>query len=130
MDNNLSLLVSVLKRRALPATATLLSAMAVGLAHGLLSEPTYKASTRLVIDNQTVSVSELGQAITDVQSSIPTGANLLATQSEMIKSEKVLHRALEHLTLDLGSRVDGLTVNGLRAILIPIQKWLLLFSIG
>jgi polysaccharide biosynthesis transport protein len=114
MDNNLSLLVSVLKRRALPATATVLSAMAVGLAHGLLSEPAYKTSTRLVIDNQTVSVSELGQAITDVQSSIPTGANLLATQSEMIKSERVLHRALQHLTLDLGSRVDGLTVNDLR----------------
>lgn len=114
MDNHLSLLPSVLKRRALPAAATLLSAMAVGLAHGLLTEPTYKASTRLVIDNQTVSVSELGQAITDVQRSIPSGANLLATQSELIKSERVLQRALNQLEDDLGSRAEGLTVDELR----------------
>lgn len=114
MDSNLSLLPSVLRRRAVPAALTLLSSVAVGLAHGLLDEPVYSTSIRLVIDNQTVSVSELGQAINDGRQNIPTGANLLATQSELIKSERVLQRALTQLTDDLGNQADGMSVKEIR----------------
>lgn len=99
--NNLSFLPAILKRRAVPAMVTVFCAIALGAVHALLSKPVYQASTRLIVSAQTVSLSEIGQDITDSQNSIPTGATLLATQSELVKSERVLAYALENLPSEL-----------------------------
>ena len=53
-----------------------------------------------MVEGQTVSLSEIGQNINDSQSTTPTGANLLATQAELIKSEPVLAAALEDIAAD------------------------------
>ena len=102
--DNLSRLPSVLRRRAIPAVATVFAAMTAGTIYILLSPPVYRASTRLIIDDQTVSLSEIGQDISDSQNSIPSGASLLATQSELIKSERVLRNALDSVPLDKSIR--------------------------
>lgn len=107
---NLPLLLSVLKRRAIPATLTVLSAALAGVVHAMSLQPTYSTSARLAISEQTFNVSELGQAISEVQSSSPSGANLLATQSELIRSEQVLQRALERLPPDISGGENPLTV--------------------
>lgn len=113
--DSLPLLIPILKRRALPAIVTIGSAVAIGLVYTLFTKPVYTASTRLLVDDRSVSVSELGQAITDVQSSIPSGANLLATQSELVKSEQVLQRAVEQLNFVLDGEQESLSASSLRS---------------
>ncbi len=102
--DNLSRLPAVLRRRAIPAVAVVFAAVAAGAAYNLLSPPVYRASTRLIIDDQTVSLSEIGQNISDSQNSIPSGASLLATQSELIKSERVLQNAIDSVPLDKSAK--------------------------
>ena len=102
-----SRLFSIAKRRALPAAITLLAAMAVSCAHILFSKPVYRATTRLVVDDRAVSLSEIGQEISESQNSIPSGASLLATQAELIKSERVLERALETILPELRAQAPA-----------------------
>ncbi len=115
--NNLSSLPSILKRRAIPAAITVLCAIALGVIHGLFSKPIYEASTRLIVGAQTVSLSEIGQDINESRRNIPTGATLLATQSELIKSERVLAGALASLSpefAELGVLEEPLTIEAIK----------------
>lgn len=100
-------LLSIVKRRALPAVVTLLAAMAVGCAYILFSKPVYRASMRLIVDDQTISLSEIGQEINDSRNNIPAGASLLATQAELITSERVVKRALETILPELRAQAPA-----------------------
>jgi uncharacterized protein involved in exopolysaccharide biosynthesis/Mrp family chromosome partitioning ATPase len=112
--NSLPFLLSVLRRRAIPASLTFLSAVLAGVVYALSIEPVYQTSARIVIDDEAVSVSELGQAISEVQGSFPSGSNILATQSELIKSERVLQRAMDQMPLELKVGEAPLTVSEMK----------------
>ena len=89
--------------------------MLVGILQIVLSEPVYEASARLTVDHRSISLSNLGQAINDQRSELPSGANLLATQMELIKSEQVLQPALERIESQSGINDDTLTTSELKS---------------
>jgi polysaccharide biosynthesis transport protein len=95
--DNLELLPSILRRRSLPAFLTTAAAITVGAIQAASMQPIYQASARIVVDNQAVSVSELGQTLGDFKGSTPAGSNLLASQAELVKSKRILDQALDNL---------------------------------
>jgi capsular exopolysaccharide synthesis family protein len=91
---NFSPLSLVLKRHFLPALATFVSVIGASLFYLSTTSPRYETSMRLIIDERGVSVSELGQALSEFSDTTPGGANPIATQAELVKSQQVLRRAL------------------------------------
>ncbi|AKG20999.1 GumC family protein [Calothrix sp. 336/3] len=94
MAKGISSLVAVLKRRGLPAAAAFVAVMGAAGAYLLLSPKLYEASARMMLDDKRVSVSDLGRDLTQVTSTTPGGPSPLADQAELVKSEKVLEKAI------------------------------------
>lgn len=93
MEKGISSLLAVLKRRALPALVTFTAVMGGAFAYLTVTPRLYETSSRLMQDDKRVSVSELGRDLTQV-SGTPGGASPLANQAELVKSQRVLERAL------------------------------------
>lgn len=85
---------TTLKRHALPICITLCAAIGAALFYGQKAPRSYEASARLILDDRTRSISELGRNLTKVPDTVPGGSTAIATQAELIKSEGVLRRAL------------------------------------
>lgn len=125
MDKSLTMLLSVLRRRTVPALATFVSAIAVAIAYLVVTPPVYEVKGRLILDEKQVSVSELGRNLSRLSSHTPGGSSPLATQSELIKSPGWLTAALERVKLEQNlENIQGLPPltlfkKGLKIKLIP-----------
>lgn len=96
MGKEISTVIAVLKRRSLPALAAFVAAIGGAIAYLAVTPRLYEASARLMLDNKSVSVSELGRNISQVSSGTPGGPSPLADQAELVKSQRVLKRAIEN----------------------------------
>jgi polysaccharide biosynthesis transport protein len=97
--SNISSLLAVLNRRALPALVTFTAVIGGAFAYLTVTPRLYQASARLIQDDRRVSVSELGRDLTSVSSGAPGGPSPLANQAELVKSERVLERAVALVSL-------------------------------
>lgn len=97
MGTSISSLPSVFKRHYLPALATLASVIGASIAYLVVAPKMYQVSARLMIEEKKVSVSELGRDLSQVPSGTPGGPNPMANQSEIVRSERVLKRAVEKI---------------------------------
>ncbi|EGJ31561.1 MULTISPECIES: polysaccharide biosynthesis tyrosine autokinase [Moorena] len=113
MDTSLSSLPLALKRRLLPALVTFTSVIGGAIAYLVVTPPVYQVKARLMLDNKKVSVSELGDNLSQVPANTPGGADPIATQAELVGSERLLQGALDEIAL-LGSSQEGLTIDTLR----------------
>jgi len=125
MDKGISSLLGVLKRRSLPASATFAAVIGGAIAYLAVTPRQYEASARLILDDKGVSISDLGRNLTQLSSGTPGGASPLADQAELIKSQRVLKRALTKAfpSSDESSPQSKLTTRdlskGLRVKIIP-----------
>ena len=94
MSKTISSLPSVLIRHRWPAIATFVSVVGGSLAYLAVAPRMYVTSARLMLDDKRVSVSELGRDITQLPSGTPGGPSPIASQAELVKSQRVLKRAL------------------------------------
>ncbi len=103
------------KRNSLPALITLGAVIGSAWLYAQKAPRIYETSARIMLDDRSKSVSDLGRALTKLPENVPGGSSAIATQAELIKSERVLKRALETI-LPPGQPEDlqrQLTVNHL-----------------
>ncbi|NMG18515.1 GumC family protein [Brasilonema bromeliae] len=93
MEKGISSVLAVLTRRSLPAIAAFVAVMGGAIAYLAVTPNKYEALARLMLDDKRVSVSELGRDLTQVSANAP-GISPLADQAELIKSQRVLERAI------------------------------------
>ncbi|KAB8331272.1 polysaccharide biosynthesis tyrosine autokinase [Scytonema tolypothrichoides VB-61278] len=93
MEKGISSVLAVLRRRSLPAVAAFVAVMGGAIAYLAVTPSKYEAYARLMLDDKRVSVSELGRDLTQVSANAP-GISPLADQAELIKSQRVLERAI------------------------------------
>ncbi len=93
MEKGISTVLAVLKRRSLPAFAAFVGVIGGAIAFLAVTPSKYEAYARLMQDDKRVSVSELGRDLTQVSSNAP-GISPLADQAELVKSQRVLERAV------------------------------------
>jgi capsular exopolysaccharide synthesis family protein len=94
--SKISSLPLILRRHSWAALATFASVVGTACVYLYTASPLYEASGRLMLDERRTSISELGQALTE----IPEGSqasNPIATQAELVKSQRVLRRAVEQV---------------------------------
>jgi polysaccharide biosynthesis transport protein len=97
MEKGVSSIWTVVKRRSLPALLTCTGVMTGAVVYLAVAPRMFEASSRLMLDDKRVSVSELGRNITQVSGTTPGGASPLADQAELIKSQQVLEKAVTAL---------------------------------
>ncbi len=97
MSKTISSLSLVLKRHRWPALATFASVICGSLIYLVFTPRLYETSTRLIVDEKRVSISELGRDLTQVPSGDIGGSSPIATQAELVKSQNVLRRALDQV---------------------------------
>ena len=97
MSRNFSSILSAFKRKWIPAGLTMTSVMVGAIAYLMYTPKLYETNARLILDEKKVSVSELGRDLAQLGSTVPGGANPIATQAEFVKSQRVLKRAVEKL---------------------------------
>ncbi len=85
----------VVKRNLWNALLTFTAVVGASYTYLKVTTPQYEGSVRLILDDRRLSVSELGQAI--AANPTPGNANPIATQAELITSERVLKRAVRLL---------------------------------
>jgi polysaccharide biosynthesis transport protein len=83
------------KRNSLPALITLGAVIGSAWFYAQKAPRIYETSARIMLDDRSKSVSDLGRALTKLPENVPGGSSAIATQAELIKSERVLKRALE-----------------------------------
>lgn len=79
------------------ALAAFASVMGASVFYLKVTPSLYQASARVMIDEQAVSVSDLGQALTQLSNNSSSGVNPIATQVELATSERVLKQALNNV---------------------------------
>ena len=94
MEKGVVTLLAVLKRRSLPALATFSAVICGAIAYLEVTPRMYETSSRLILDDQKVSVSDFGRELSQGRASTPGGSNPLADDAELIKSQRVLKRAV------------------------------------
>lgn len=97
MDQKFALLPAVFSRRRWPALATFISVICGALAYLVVTPRLYEAKVRLILDDKQVSISELGRDVTT--QSIRPDANPIATQAELVRSQRVLQQAVAQVPL-------------------------------
>ncbi|MGL5807001.1 MAG: GumC family protein, partial [Xenococcaceae cyanobacterium] len=95
MDKNLALLPEIFYRRRFPALATFVSVLCGAIAYLAFTPRLYEAKVRLMLDDKQIGISELGRNLNS-QSNI-AGANPIATQAELARSQRVLQKTLAQL---------------------------------
>ena len=103
MERNFSSLVPVLKRRFLPAFITFASVIGGAIAYLIFTPPVYEVTAKLLVDDKRLSVSELGRDLVQLPNNRNDAAKPSATQAELIKSQRVLARAVEQVFPDESS---------------------------
>ena len=93
MEKGISSLPVVLQRRALPAVATFSAVIAGAIAYLMFAPRMYETSTKLMLDDKRVSISQLGQNLTQVSRQYG-GPDPVSDQAELAKSQPVLERAI------------------------------------
>ncbi len=93
MEKGFWSVLSVLKRRGLPALITFTAVIGGAIAYLKVTPRLYESSSRLIFDDRRTSVSELGRDLSQTSVSSP-GNSPLANQAELIKSERILTQAL------------------------------------
>lgn len=94
MEKGISSLLTVLMRRSLPAVATFVAVIGGAFAYLSVTPRVYETSARLMLNERKASVSELGRDLSQIGNAIPGGANPLADQAELVKSQRVLEKAI------------------------------------
>lgn len=89
MNNSIVSILTVLRRRSLPAIATFAAVIAGAVYYLNVTPRIYETSARLILDNKLASVSELGRDLTQ-SSGGSVGSSPLADQAELAKSQPVL----------------------------------------
>jgi polysaccharide biosynthesis transport protein len=97
--NKSTVLLSTLKRRVVPATATFVSVIVAALAYLELTPRLYETTARLMVNDKQVSVSDLGRDLAKLPEGGSGGANPLANQAELAKSQQVLERAIAKIAV-------------------------------
>ncbi len=98
-----SLFISTFKRRSGIVLATFISTIGASALYLAATPPQYETSAQLIVGEQDVSVSNLGQQLTDKNTKTPgRTADPVATQAELVKSNKVLKRALKNFQESTG----------------------------
>lgn len=97
-----SILLSTLQRRTLPAIAAFTAVMAAAFAYLSSTPRLYETTVRLMINDRQLSVSDLGRDLARLPEGSAGGANPLATQAELIKSQRVLGRAIAKIKVEDG----------------------------
>jgi succinoglycan biosynthesis transport protein ExoP len=92
--NGLLNLKYALKRSWLLALIAFASVIGSAILYAAITQPIYRSSGRLLLNEQLAGVSNLSDELNQFSDPRNTGANPLVTQSELIKSQKVLERAL------------------------------------
>lgn len=115
MEKGVSSLWTVIKRRSVPAFLMLSTVMAGAVTYLCVAPRMYETSSRLMLDDKSVSVSALGRDITQLNAGTPGGASPLADQAELIKSQRVLEKALTVLKANprTASQAEKLTIKQL-----------------
>lgn len=98
MRKDILYLLKVLKRRSLPAIATFTSVIGGSVVYLAITPRLYETSGRLMLGEKQVSVSQLGRDLSQVPLTTPGGSNPLATQSELVKSQQVLQKAIAQIS--------------------------------
>lgn len=93
MEKGFWSVLSVLKRRGLPALITFTAVIGGAVAYLKVTPRLYESSSRLIFDDRRTSVSELGRDLSQTSITSP-GNSPLANQAELIKSERILTQAL------------------------------------
>lgn len=88
---------ATIKRNSLPALITLGAVVGSAWFYAQKAPRMYETSSRMMLDDRSKSVSELGRALTKLPENVPGGSSAIATQAELVKSERVLKRALESI---------------------------------
>ena len=109
MEKGISSLPVVLQRRALPAVVTFSAVIAGAIAYLMVAPPMYESSTRLMLDDKRVSISEFGRDLTQVSRHFG-GPDPASDQAELAKSQPVLERAIAIALPDASQRtISALT---------------------
>jgi len=90
MPKRFSSIPSAFIRHLLPALATFTSVILASLVYLMLTPRLYETSSRIILDEKKVSVSDLGKELAQVSG----GNTAIATQAELVKSTQVLERAI------------------------------------
>ncbi|AFZ00459.1 GumC family protein [Calothrix sp. PCC 6303] len=94
MEKSISSVFTILKRRSFPALLMFAAVLGGAYAYISTAPKMYESAIRLMVDEKRgTSVSELGRNLTQVSNS--PGNSPLANQAEVVKSERVLQKALE-----------------------------------
>ena len=109
-----SLLISTFKKHTWIVLATFISTISASILYLAIAPSQYKTSAKLIVGEQEVSVSNLGQQLTEKATKTPGKiADPVATQAELVKSNKVLRRALKSFQQETGISDENL---------LPIRK--------
>jgi len=121
MTKSFSSIPSIFRRHLLPAGMTFASVIVGGLAYLTFTPRLYETSARLSIDDRQVSVSNLGRDLARLPDSAPGGSNPLATQAELVKSQRVLTRAIAKVAANGNQNIPTVDqlANGLRVQIVP-----------
>lgn len=94
-------LFSALKRHWWVPFVAFPSVLGASMAYLAATPPLYETSARLIVGEKDISVSELGQALNEIDTTVPGKvADPVATQAELVTSQKVLRRAVESFHRD------------------------------
>jgi polysaccharide biosynthesis transport protein len=85
--------LSALKRHYWAGLAVFASVLGAAVAYLAIAPRYYETSVRLIVQDNRVSVSDLGQLLAN--SAPPRDVNPIATQAELVESQRVIQRAIE-----------------------------------
>lgn len=85
--------LSTVKRYWWAALVAFTSVFGTSVAYLATTPKLYETSARLIVEDKKISVSNLGQAITEIDTA--SSADPIVTQAELVKSQGVLQQALE-----------------------------------
>jgi len=100
MERTLPSLHSVWHRRGWVAILALASTIAGGVVYLLLTAPKYEVKAQLILNDRQLGISELSRGLSEVSSYRAGESSPLATQSELIKSQRVIQQAIDRVNLD------------------------------
>lgn len=107
--SKVSLLPIAFRRHWVFALAALASVIGSSLLYVKVTPSVYQSSGRLMLDEQRTGVSDLSRNLAQLPDSRASGANPVITQAELLKSQRVLERAIDLYESD--SAVDSVTNN-------------------
>ncbi|MDJ1171647.1 polysaccharide biosynthesis tyrosine autokinase [Roseofilum sp. BLCC_M154] len=100
MERTLPSLHSVWHRRGWVAVLALLSTLSGAGAYLFFTAPKYEVKARLILNDRQLGISELSRSLSEVSSYRTGESSPLATQSELIKSQRVIQEAMDRVNIE------------------------------